>query len=428
MSDYTMDLEAAYKKIHELECLCRSFEQLNRSLEIDEVLKNTLKNATELMEAETGSLALVDEADQCLRFVESTDTNFDKLKKFTVPLGEGIAGHVAVTGIPVRLDDVHQDKRFYGKIDQKLGHMTTSYLCVPLVVNDTIIGTAQIMNRLDGKVFSKSDEELLQGFAKQAALAIKNAKLHQIMLKQKEIDLELKICSQIQKKIFPKNFLETDHFEIYGSSISCREVGGDYFTFILRADGSRDIMIGDVSGKGISAALMVSELHTAIHMLSQTNFTITDMINKLNNHLVESLLSGKFITLFAARLSPDETILNYVLAGHPPPFLFKADGSVQNLNYGGMALGISPDIEIEGGELKMEPGDLLFSFTDGYSEARNSQGIFFEEERLRDSLLQYVSENRSLAEMCEGLNQIIAEFSNNAAPMDDATLLLIRRK
>jgi sigma-B regulation protein RsbU (phosphoserine phosphatase) len=426
MSDLLKDCEAANRKIERLECLLRSFAQLTRSLDLNEVLDSTLKNAVDLMNAETASIALIDEKDNCLHFVESTDRDFDQLKKFTIPLGEGIAGDVAVTGRSVRLDDIRNDSRFYNIIDKNLGHTTISYLCVPLIIDDRVIGTAQIMNRKDGKSFSVEDENLMSGFARQAALAIQNARLHEVLLRQKAIDMELNICSQIQHQIFPVNYPLTDRIEFFGASKPCREVGGDYYTYVSRPDGSFDFVIGDVSGKGLSAALMVAEFHTGIHMLSQLDCSLGDMISRLNRHLTDTLIMGKFITLFIARYYPKSDEFRCVLSGHPAPYLIRTDGSYEEIGDGGMALGITRNAPIYETGFQMKSGDLLFCWTDGYPDARNRAGELFGDERLRSVAIRYANEDTETIH--EALEEEIALYSEDVPATDDATLLLLKKR
>lgn len=410
---------------HRLRALVNAFSQLISSINLDEVLKNTLQAATEIMKARVGSIALINEERTHLTFVESTDKDFDKLKDMTVPLGEGIAGSVALTGQPERIADVHQDERFYGKIDEKLGHRTDSYLCVPLQADDKIIGTQQIMNRIDGRAFTAADEELLSGFAKQAALAIKNAHMHQVMLRQKALDAEFEVCAEIQSKLFPERLPAIPGFEIYGSSVPCRQVGGDYYTFIARPDGSYDALLGDVSGKGLSAALMVSELHTGFHLLSPMNQPLMQTVRTLDEHLTESLILGKFITLFAIRLVPGAAEFEYVVAGHPSPVIVNSSGEVRLLERTGPVLGLPMTQAIDSGVCSMDPGDVLICFSDGYSEALDPNGDQFDEERIADHLKKY--RDLELSEIKIRLDEEIDRFTENAPAEDDATLLIIRR-
>jgi sigma-B regulation protein RsbU (phosphoserine phosphatase) len=404
--------------------LVHAFSQLNSSLDLDAVLLNTLKTATGLMSAEIGSVALINEKAKELEFVESTDPNFQKLKQMRVPLGEGIAGNVALTGKPVRLEDVRKDERFYAKIDERLGQKTSSYMCVPLSVNKKITGTMQIMNRLDGMSFSAEDEELLMRFADQAALAIHNARMHGILLQQKALESELKVCAEIQGKLFPETLPHIAGFELYGESQPHREVGGDYYNFCKRHDGSIDVILGDVSGKGLSAALMVSELHTGVHLLAQLNQSLSESISILNQHLHESLITGKFITLFAARLIPGSPVVEYVLAGHPPPLLLHPSGSRRELVRTGPVLGID-NFNYQSQKIEMTSAEVLVVFSDGYSEAADPTGELYEEDNIASAVSQAVT--KPLPEIARHLEKHCADFRKGTPTGDDMTLVLMRK-
>ena len=299
-------IDSTLQENRRLRALLDTFALLNSSLELDTVLKTTLSTACDLMSASIASIALINNDQTELEFLESTDPNFDKLKKLSVPLGQGVAGTVAITGKTERIEDIHNDPRFYEKIDRALGQTTSSYLCTPLIVEDKIIGTLQIMNRLaasptpetnggpNGLTFTADDEPLIEGFARQAALAIQNAKLHEFQLQQRAFDLEMAVCAEIQSNLFPRAVPEVPGFELYGASVPAQQVGGDYYSFVRRPDGTCDVVLADVSGKGLPAALIVSDFHTGYQLLVQLDDPIQVSFNKLNAHLTDSMVTGKY--------------------------------------------------------------------------------------------------------------------------------------
>lgn len=409
-------------ELERLRALTESFALLSSSLDLKTVLRNTLARASELMRARIASIALVNEEGTHLIFLESTDPAFDRLKHLSVPMGQGIAGSVARTGEPVRVVDVHADPRFYGKIDAEMGGTTQSYLCVPLKVRSGILGTAQLMNRTDGLAFTEEDEMLMVQFAGIASQAIHNARAHEIMLKQKAIDTELEVCAEIQGKLFPGAPPSFPGFELFGRSIPCREVGGDYYTFLPRKDTSCDVVIADVSGKGLAAALMVSEVHSGIHLVSPLNYSLEAGINIVNQHLVSSFIEGKFVTMFCARLEADGEI-QYMACGHDPPFVVRK-GRLLRLDATGMVLGM-PGVHLSSARFKLEPGDLVVAFTDGYSEAMNAAGEQLTEDRIAAIALELA--NRPLSEIADQIDAETALHRNGVPAADDATLLLFRR-
>ncbi len=425
MEDLAHEKEKSLEEeLRRLRALVSSFELLNSSLDLDTVLDYTLTQAVQLLGAEVGSIALLNEVKSHLLFVKSTDPNFNVLKGLLVPLDKGISGYVARTGESVRVEDTSRDNRFYQDVDEKLHHTTRTYLCVPLIFDSSVIGTAQLMNRLDGKPFSAGDEGLFRGFARQAALAIQNARVHSVMLKQQAMDSELRVCNEIQMNLYPKKLPGLHNFEVYGVTVPCREVGGDYYTFVERPDGSVDAVIADVSGKGVSAAMLVSELHTGVQLLSRMDQPLADFANHLNSHLVETIIMGKFITFFTARLKPEDSSFEYVNAGHPPPYIVRSNGSIEELETTGTILGIQGMNAIDYRTNRLEQGDLLVAFSDAYSESMDKEGDLFGEMRIATEALS--KKESSLSEIADHINRMVMDFREGLPAADDATLLLIR--
>lgn len=415
------DLTAALRRAN---ALFKSFSLLNSSLKLDVVLRTTLESAVSLLNAEMGSLALISDDKKHLVFKESTDPDFDKLKQLKVPIGKGIVGDVAKTGNSVRVEDVSKDERFYGEIDKQMKHTTRSYLCVALIVRGELIGTAQLMNRIDGNPFSQADEDLLNGFARQAALAIQNARLHDMALKKEALDSELRVCNDIQTNLYPASYPVIPGYELYGDSVPCKEVGGDYYTYIERADGTFDAVVADVSGKGVPAAMLVSELHTGFHLLSRMESDILDVIRKLDEHLRTTMIEGKFVTMFAARIEPDSGRLWYVDAGHTPPTIVASDGRTRELDTTGAVIGL-PNNVLTMNEEMLHPGELIIAYSDGYSEVMNETGELFGDERIIDLVKSHL--DKPLNEIARVIKLAIVEFRQDAPVWDDSTLMMIRR-
>ncbi|MCB1173994.1 MAG: SpoIIE family protein phosphatase [Leptospiraceae bacterium] len=418
------ELNRLQQENQRLKALVNAFYFLNSSIDLDAVLSSTLHQACALVRAEIGSIALLNESRDQLVFLESTDPKFDKLRNFSIPIEKGLAGHVARTGQTIRVDDVHKDPRFYGKIDQALEQRTVAYICTPLIVSDTVIGTAQLMNKSDGGTFSADDASLLEGFAHQAALAIHNANMHRIMLKQKASEAEMGICSDIQTALFPSAYLAIEGYQYHGFSRPARQVGGDYYTWLRNRDGSLDIVIADISGKGVSAALMVSEFHTGYHILGQQMLPLDELFNQLNAHLLESLPVGHFITAYGMRIYPDQDEFEYVLAGHSPPIILR-DGAEHLLERTGLFLGLERD-RYQLGRFQMRSGDLLLAFSDGLPEATNADMELYEEERIIPSL-RTVQHEQDLAAIQNKLLADLDVFRQDMPLPDDLTMVLLRR-
>ncbi len=420
-----------HEKVHRLQSLVESFASVNASLDLKTVLVNTLKTATKLMDAETGSIALLDKEYMRLRFVESTDPDFEKLKTLYVPFGKGIVGTVAQSGQSMRLEDIHADSRFYEKIDQEMRHTTGAYICAPLLVHEQVIGTAQVMNPRHKKVFSQSDVELLEGFAHQAALAIENARAHELQLKQQSIDAEMQLCAELQTSFFPQEQPRLQGLEYYGCSLPAKEVGGDYYNYFQYDKNCMDIILADIAGKGLPAALLVSQLHTSYQLLANPCKPLAQTALELNNFFCSTLVQGRFLTAFIARIYQDREELEYVLAGHPSPFLLRAAcdpsyASAEAFVRTGPMIGFKSDHPPQVKKISFLPGDLIVAFSDGYSEAQNSRGEFWGEELLYRVIQEHRKE--SLRNIHNLIDKDLLLFQEEPNLRDDATILMLRRK
>jgi sigma-B regulation protein RsbU (phosphoserine phosphatase) len=273
--------------------------------------------------------------------------------------------------------------------------------------------------------FLTSDRRTLSLFANQAALALENARLHLQALEKERLEREMHLAAEIQRQILPKGAPVVPGYELTGWYRPARQVGGDYYDLFRRDGGRVGLVLGDVSGKGMPAALMVSTLHSALRLLlDQTGFG-PEMLERLNRHIGESSASNKFITMLLAELNPETGVLHYMNAGHNPAVLLRADGTVEELKAGGVPLGLLPAARFQSRAVTMEPGDLLCVYSDGITEALDPEDEEFGTGRLI-GLLRAES-GRPLADLIEEIPRAVGEFSQGLPQGDDQTLVLLRR-
>lgn len=250
---------------------------------------------------------------------------------------------------------------------------------------------------------------------------------------KQRIRRELEIARQVQQEFFPKKLPEVPGLALIGKCRPAREVSGDFYDFIPRTDGILDILVGDISGKGISAALLMASVQSASRAqppLEGTACTpegttrqMSSFLQALNVHLFNITPEEKFATLFLARLCVRHGRLFYCNAGHESPFLIRADGTVERLETGGTVLGVFPEIDFEIGEISLRPGDLLAVYTDGLPDAVDKSGADFGEERL----LTVIQENRGrpLEELHTTVTSTVVEWFAGVPQHDDITLVLL---
>jgi sigma-B regulation protein RsbU (phosphoserine phosphatase) len=301
-------------------------------------------------------------------------------------------------------------------------------LGVPIAIESSprgLLAVADKESRRGVGPFPVTNRRTLELFANQAAIALENARLHLQALDKERLEREMSLASEIQRQILPHGAPQVPGFQVCGWNRPARQVGGDYYDLFLRDDGRFGLVVGDVSGKGMPAALMVSTLHSALRLLfDQTGFGPT-LLERLNRHILESSASNKFITLLLAQLDPGTGDLLYLNAGHNPGLLLRQGGEVVELSSSGLPLGLLPGSRFQARSLIVGPGDLLCLYTDGITEAESPQ----EEEFGMARLLALLREHRELPlpQLLAAIQDATGSFSQGLPQGDDQTLVLLRR-
>jgi phosphoserine phosphatase RsbU/P len=273
--------------------------------------------------------------------------------------------------------------------------------------------------------FPASDRRTLGLFANQAAIALENARLHLQAIEKERLEREMHLAADIQRRILPRGAPEVPGYQLLGWNRPARQIGGDYYDLFRREDGHVGLVVGDVSGKGMPAALMVSTLHSALHLLLDHAGFGPALLEQLNRHVLESSAANKFITLVLADLEPASGRLTYLNAGHNPGLLLRRGGGVEELGSTGLPIGVLPGSRFQAREVVLDPGDLLCLYSDGITEAESPA----EEEFGTRRLLALLGEqsDRPLPGILEAVQAATASFSAGLPQGDDQTLVLLRR-
>ncbi len=273
--------------------------------------------------------------------------------------------------------------------------------------------------------FAGSDAQTLRLFANQAAIAIENARLHRAALEKERLERELDLAADIQRGLLPKQLPSVGGFELAGWSLPARHVGGDFYDLARADDGALQLVLADVSGKGMPAALLVSTLHSALRLLLDAREFDAGVVERLNRHVVDSSASNKFITMFAARLDPESARLDYVNAGHNPPLVVRAGGTVEELPSGGMPLGLFAGATYTAESIDLATGDLVCIFSDGITECEDPDGEEFGPERLVSLLQEHAAE--PVAAVMAEIEGAATRWAAGGPQGDDQTVVLLRK-
>jgi sigma-B regulation protein RsbU (phosphoserine phosphatase) len=332
--------------------------------------------------------------------------------------GEGIVGWVAKTGESVIVPDAMKDRRYVAARPS-----TRSELACPIVGQGRIIGVFNLEND-DPDAYHEGHLEFLKTFASQAAAAIERARLLDAAMEARKIERELEIARGIQESFLPEKAPEMAGLDLHGINLSYGEVGGDYYDFIPIVENQLGLAIGDVSGKGIAAALLMAAFRASLLAEIRNHYAIRRIFEKVNRLLYESTEPGKFVTAFYGVLDVKNRVFTFANAGHNPPMLLRANGTVEWLTEGGLALGILSEATYEERPVPLAAGDVLVLYTDGVTEASNSTEEQYGVKRLEDLVRTLASEPARA--IVDAIRTEVEAFTGERHLNDDLTLVVAR--
>jgi len=321
--------------------------------------------------------------------------------------------------------DAQHDPRYASQTIALLG--IRSVLAVPLCVNENeVFGLVYADSPTTEATFTEEHLNILTTLAGVASIRVENARLLEERFERERMERELELATEIQQRFQPSAPPVMEGYEFQGISFSCYEIGGDYYDFIKLHNGKMLIALGDVSGKGTAAALLMSSLHAAIHGQVAAKSSLAEIITSVNQYLSENTPANRFVTLFIAELNPLDGTLRYINAGHNPPLIGRIDGRVEQLASGGFPLGIMPMAEYEIGETRLGSGEALVVYSDGVSEAANLKGEEFGMDRLSQVIKNHLA--ASASGLRDKVESALSNFTQTAPAGDDITLVIVKKK
>lgn len=340
-----------------------------------------------------------------------------------VRVSRSIIEETVERGRSVLTADAQQDPRFAGSTVAFQG--VRAVLAVPLGVGSENFGLIYADSPLQESNFTEDHLKVLTTLASVAAIRVENARLLEGRLERERLEQELYLAREIQQRFQPAAPPQIPGYEMQGISFPCYEIGGDYYDFIECPDGRLLIALGDVSGKGTSAALLMSSLHAAMHAQVASCRSLVDTVSAVNDYLAENIPANRFVTLFVAELNRETGALGFLNAGHNPPLVAHADGTLEQLAAGGLPLGIKSGFEFTEGRTQLNHGDVLVIYSDGVSETVNRLGEEFGTSRLAEVVQTNAQSNAAgLRDRIEGA---LTKFAQGAHAADDVTMVIVKR-
>lgn len=397
---------------------------INSITDYGELLRAILDVARRVFRAEAGSLFLVDPStgDLVLAIATRGETGYVE-PKLSVPRGRGIAGWVLEHGEPLVIPDAYQDERFFKDADRMTGFKTRSILCGPLKRGSELVGVLQILNPREKAAFEQEDLEGFCAYANLTATAIEKLRAAERMRAQDRVDRDLAIAAEIQRELLSRAIparIEGAAFSAYNAPAA--NVGGDFYAVFPGGDGSIYFAVGDVSGKGISASLLMAQTLSAMRFIFASETSPSSALALLNETLHASIIRGMFITTLIGKMDPARRIVEMASAGHCKPIVVRAAGTAAPVELpGAMPVGIRRGVSYASDELALGAGDRLVVYTDGLSESRaEGGGQLFD-----DLLLDVVSgPSDSAAGLLEKIVAAELRHRGSGSQRDDLTVLV----
>ncbi|HPC81750.1 MAG TPA: SpoIIE family protein phosphatase [Thermoanaerobaculaceae bacterium] len=408
-----VDLEA---RVQRLEAVVEASALVNSTLDLRTIGETIVGIATRLIGAERGSLFLLDARQGVLRSLVAHGVD-----GLLVRVGEGIVGTVAAEGQPLVLDDPYGDPRFDRRFDTATGFVTRSLLTVPVRDrNGQLVAVLQLLNHRGGR-FRRGDVEFLAELGVPFAVALATARLHEEIVLREKLAEEVRVASTIQQGLHPRN-LAAPGLELAAHFQPCRGVGGDYYDLIPARYGRTWLVLADVSGKGIPAALIASHVQSFLWSRRLDRRPL-ERIAAEGNELLHRFTQGKkYATVVLAEWNPRRRTLTYVNAGHPP-VLVRRGGTVEQLGSTGAPLGLMPGLPLRSATTALAPGDLVLLYTDGVNEAGAELDI---EEFGVERIAAVLHDAASPRELLCVVSATLASYLGEHAPHDDVTMLAAR--
>ena len=404
-------------------------KKISRSLDLTEVINLVMDTLGSLIPYDAAGIYVLKcskvgapqpEPDQrCVFRTEAVrGYDIDDLKELSLKMGEGIIGHVALSGEPVISPDVHSDPLYFNAREE-----TRSEMVAPIISNEEVIGVFDLeSDKLNA--YTDDDLQVLLLLASQVAIIIEKVMLHEQLIEKKRLEAQLEVARQVQLELLPANDPKLEGFDICAYNFSTEEVSGDYYDWVSIYEDQIGLVIADVSGKGIPAALLMAFLRASLRAAIHIGYAPHISMSKVNYLLWESIERNQFVTAFYGVLDASNRTLAYTNAGHNPPLLMNADGSAHFMERGGLPLGMFRNTRYYEYYQAIEPGQTLVLYTDGVTEAQDTKG----EEYGRDRLEKAVRANRHLSarDLITMIQQDVDSWTDGRGASDDMTFFIIK--
>jgi phosphoserine phosphatase RsbU/P len=401
------------------EILNRATLELARTLRLEEIVPMLVELLGELIDFDAVGIYLYQRETGLLEWFYGAGYPAGSEERVRLKVGQGAVGWTAAHREPLRIADVTVDPRYLAARP-----LTRSEMSVPLMAEGELLGIFNLESDR-GDAFDDDDLRFLTSFGHHCAIAIQRAWLHNASVEKRRMEEEIGIARRIQLRLLPAESPALAGYDIAAFNHPSQEVSGDVYDFIEPTPGQLGIMIGDVSGKGVPAGIMMATFRASLRAEVRNNYAISVILEKVNRLMCESVEETAFVTAVYCVLDSTRRRLTYSNAGHNPPLLLRADGTAEWLSAGGTVLGMFPTAKYEEIFVDLAPGDRLVFYTDGITEARTADDDMFGVERL-EALLRASRAEESARGLCARILEAVRAHSGRLHSEDDLTAVVVR--
>jgi sigma-B regulation protein RsbU (phosphoserine phosphatase) len=415
-----------YRERHNYEKALLEFgKNLPLQVELKQILNSVVETISTTMHTDQVAVVLFEENDQNTFVTKNVSEDCCKLDGEPNGIRSLLLETKETQSIPLLKEEYYSRK--FNSIELDKMSESGIELSIPMLLQDRLIGVIDVGRKRSDRIYSQEDIDLLTTLAGQTAIAVENSRLYEKEKSLISVEQELKLASRIQLEWLPKSPPSIAGYDISGITTPAKIVGGDYFDFIEMDPRHLAICIGDVSGKGLPAAMMLAHTQAILKSQSMLKQDPKECIRQTNRILFQSTSTDMFVTLFYGILNTKDDSLIYTNAGHNYPILL-SESSIKPvfLKTGGLILSFKENSVYEQETIKLKHGDLLVLYTDGITEEFNASGDQFGEDRL----LQYIIKYRDLdsEQMIQNIMDEVNKFSSNVSQSDDMTMVVIKKK
>jgi len=437
--DHDMELR---HRVRELELLYRLSEHLARATDVQEVLQIALDSALDVLDLDAGSVVLFNENrqitsdEQGIELIASRKLSKEWLEDPRPLSINRQFDRRAISGEIVTVEDLRDDDRVMAP-ERLANEKIVGFVTVGIIFQNTPIGAIRLYD-FEPRLLDSSEQRLVRSIAQQAAVSIEQAKLLQLQARDRRIGRQLKLASEIQLRMMPTTMPVMPGLDIAGRYTPSLELGGDFYDVFkvgVTSKPNLGLVIGDVVGKGVPAALLMASVRSSVRAYAQDVYDIDEIVSRTNKSLCRDTLESEFVTLWYGVIDPETLHLTYCGAGHEPPMIISVPrdrpptmADLVELSTGGMVIGVDPAQRYQRGHFDLQRGDVLICYTDGMTDVQNFEENRFGKRRLQYAIIETLAEAPTATpeEIIEGIFWRIRQFAGLSKQPDDQTLLVVR--